>query len=154
MTFTGLLVSVAEWNPCELGGLVLAYFPNVAGDAFPHGLLYETPSYTSIYSIHIRQIVEHCVVSAFDVSREALYAPGRSHAKTALARQVAMYLTHVVFGLTLTEVGELFQRDRTTVAHGCSVVEDLRDNPDMDRVLTIFETALASLMHEKTQENA
>jgi chromosomal replication initiation ATPase DnaA len=65
-----------------------------------------------------------------------------------------MYLAHVVFGLTLTQVGELFQRDRTTVAHGCSAVEDLRDIPDMDRVLTILETALSSLMHGNTQENA
>jgi hypothetical protein len=154
LTTFGLLVSVAEWNFYERGELVLAYFPCVAGDAIPHGLLYETSSYTSIYSIHIRQIVEHCVVSAFGVSREALYAPGRSHAKVALARQVAMYLAHVICGLTLTQVGELFQRDRTTVAHGCGVVEDLRDAPEMDRVLSILETALSSLAHMETQEHA
>lgn len=145
---------MAEWNFCERGELVLAYFPNVAGDASSHGVLYETSSYTSIYSIHIRQIVEHCVVSAFGVSREALCAPGRSYAKIALARQVAMYLAHVVGGLTMTQVGELFQRDRTTVAHGCRVVEDLRDVPEMDRVLTILETTISSLAHMETQGDA
>jgi hypothetical protein len=39
------------------------------------------------------------------------------------ARQVAMYLAHVSFGLTLTQTGALFARDRTTVAYGCGVVE-------------------------------
>jgi chromosomal replication initiation ATPase DnaA len=94
------------------------------------------------------------VVSAFGVSREALHAPGRSQAKIALARQVAMYLAHVVGGLTMTQVGELFQRDRTTVAHGCGVVEDLRDVPVMDRVLTILETTISSLARMETRENA
>ncbi len=33
-----------------------------------------------------------------------------------------------------------FQRDRTTVAHACGVVEDLRDDPRFDRVLELLET--------------
>jgi chromosomal replication initiation ATPase DnaA len=65
-----------------------------------------------------------------------------------------MYLAHVVGGLTMTQVGELFQRDRTTVAHGCGVVEDLRDIPEMDRVLTILETTISSLAHTGTQGDA
>ena len=39
-----------------------------------------------------------------------------------------MYLAHVTCGLSLTEVGEVFARDRTTVAHACGRVEDLRDD--------------------------
>jgi chromosomal replication initiation ATPase DnaA len=54
----------------------------------------------------------------------------------------------------MTQVGELFQRDRTTVAHGCGVVEDLRDVPVMDRVLTILETTISSLARMETRENA
>ena len=34
----------------------------------------------------------------------------------ALARQVAMYVAHVTCGLSLTDVGLIFARDRTTVA--------------------------------------
>jgi chromosomal replication initiation ATPase DnaA len=63
----------------------------------------------------------------------------------ALARQTAMYLAHVAFGLSLTDIGELFSRDRTTVAHACRVVEELRDDPVMDEALAVLETTLISL---------
>lgn len=56
-----------------------------------------------------------------------------------------MYLAHVACGLTMTQTGELFRRDRTTVAHGCGAVEDLRDDPVLDRALTILEAVLLSL---------
>ena len=54
-----------------------------------------------------------------------------------------MYLTHIAGGLSLSEVGRLFARDRTTVAHACALVEDRRDDPDFDRCLAILEFALA-----------
>ena len=50
-----------------------------------------------------------------------------------------MYLAHVACGLTLTEVGHLFARDRTTVAHACSRVEDRREEPLFDRALQLLE---------------
>jgi Bacterial dnaA protein helix-turn-helix len=53
-----------------------------------------------------------------------------------------MYLAHVTFRLSLTEVGRLFDRDRTTVAHACAVVEDLRDDQIIDRALTVLAAAL------------
>jgi chromosomal replication initiation ATPase DnaA len=62
----------------------------------------------------------------FDVEIADLRAPTRAWPQAAFARQVAMYLAHVVCGLSLTAVGTLFQRDRTTVAHACGVVEDRR----------------------------
>jgi chromosomal replication initiation ATPase DnaA len=63
-------------------------------------------------------------------------------ATVALARQTAMYLAHVTFGLSFSEIGHLFERDRTTVAHACQVIEDLRDDPTMDRALAFIEAAL------------
>ncbi len=66
----------------------------------------------------------------------------RAPSQKAYARQVAMYLAHVIFGLTLTQTGRLFARDRTTVAHGCGVVEDRRDDPVFDRALDIAGAAL------------
>jgi chromosomal replication initiation ATPase DnaA len=57
-----------------------------------------------------------------------------------------MYLAHVVCGLSLTKVDTLFARDRTTVAHACSVVEDRRDDPDLDGRLEHLEHAVASLI--------
>lgn len=80
--------------------------------------------------------------SIFRIHSHALRSRDRA-ASVALARQIAMYLAHVAFGLSLSEVGRLFARDRTTVAHGCSVVEALRDDPELDRALTVVERAIA-----------
>jgi hypothetical protein len=77
---------------------------------------------------------------------DELRAPTRGSARTAFARQVAMYLAHVACGVSLTDVGILFARDRTTVAHACGVVEDKRDDPDLDCRLEHLERAVASLI--------
>mgnify|MGYP000936761334 CR=1 FL=1 len=56
----------------------------------------------------------------------------RSRKPVAQARQLAMYLSHVVLGCSLLEIGEAFGRDRTTVSHACAVIEDMRDDPRFD----------------------
>lgn len=90
--------------------------------------------------------IESVVTQVFGVTHADLSIRSRGKAHVALARQVAMYLTHVVCGLTLTEVGQLFGRDRTTVAHACAVVEDRRDDLVFDRALDLLEWALPSLL--------
>lgn len=69
----------------------------------------------------------------------SLTAPTRGNANIARARQVLMYLAHVGCRLTLTEVGKMFQRDRTTVAHACQVVEDCREDLEFDRAVELLE---------------
>lgn len=56
-----------------------------------------------------------------------------------------MYLAHVVFGLTMTQVGCCFERDRTTVRHACALIEDRRDLPAFDLALAALEAGLMSL---------
>lgn len=88
--------------------------------------------------------VEACVALVFGVRHESLRASTRGKARVALARQVAMYLCHTTLGFSLTTVGDLFDRDRTTVGHACRVVEDLRDTSDFDARLSYLEhTVLA-----------
>ena len=53
-------------------------------------------------------------------------------------------------GLSLTETGRLFQRDRTTVAHACGVIEDRRDDPIFDRALDLLEWAVPALTQRST----
>ena len=53
-----------------------------------------------------------------------------------------MYLAHISCGLTLTEVGRVFGRDRTTVAHACGLVEDRREHAPFDRALELLESAM------------
>jgi chromosomal replication initiation ATPase DnaA len=82
----------------------------------------------------------------FGVRPEDLNRLTRGRAHIALARQVAMYLAHVACGMSLTDTGRLFGRDRTTVAHACGVIEDRRDDPVFDRALDLLEWVLPSLV--------
>jgi chromosomal replication initiation ATPase DnaA len=59
----------------------------------------------------------------------------------AMARQVAMYLTYVGFGLTLARTAIVFGRDRSTVGHACRLIEDRRDDPEFDRWIASLEDA-------------
>lgn len=63
----------------------------------------------------------------------------------AFARQVAMYLAHVGFGVSMAAVGKAFGRDRTTVIHACHVIEDRRDDRDFDAFLDHLERAAGAL---------
>ena len=102
----------------------------------------------SRYGTHppVRQAIDPAVAAVFQVDVHDLRARTRRSPRTAFARQVAMYLAHVVCGLSLTEVGTLFARDRSTVAHACGVVEDRRDDPELDGKLDHLEAAVCALM--------
>ena len=82
----------------------------------------------------------HDVLAAcFSVSGRELRAPGRTRADICRVRQIGMYVAHVIAGLSMIEVGYGFQRDRSTVAYACHLVEDLRDDPDFERVILMIE---------------
>ena len=90
------------------------------------------------------QLVVGLVCSAYDLTPAQIYGGTRGRARVAFARQVAMYMAHVWLGLSLSEIGRRFGRDRTTVAHACNLVEDRRDDPIVDATLDVIETAAAS----------
>ena len=75
----------------------------------------------------------------FNVSGRELRRPGRCAMDIARVRQIAMYVTHVTLRLSMIDVGQGFGRDRTTVLHACHVVEDLRDDPEFDRIVSVVE---------------
>lgn len=81
----------------------------------------------------------------FGVPRADLLAKSRSQTEIAFARQVAMYLVHVVFGQSFRDTGDAFGRERTTVAYACSLVEDKRDDAEFDRRLDEMEDSLRRL---------
>lgn len=87
----------------------------------------------------LRHALEDTVAQVFAIERERLSQPTRGEAAVARARQVAMYLAHTSYGLSLTEVGELFGRDRTTVAHACRLVEEHREDLAFDRAMDLLE---------------
>ena len=73
---------------------------------------------------------------------ECLLQPSRGSADAAFARQMAMYLCHVGFGMSLARVALAFGRDRSTVGHACHLVEDRRDEPAFDQLLCALEQAV------------
>ena len=73
---------------------------------------------------------------------QAIQTPART---TAFARQIAMHLAHVGFGISMAEVGKIFGRDRTTVVHACHVIEDRRDEASFDDLLDHLEQAATAL---------
>ena len=87
------------------------------------------------------RFAEALVSAALSISLSELRGRRRGSASTAFARQTAMYLAHVHAGLSLSQVGKNFSRDRTTVAHACARVEDSRDEANFERVLTCLEAA-------------
>ena len=64
---------------------------------------------------------------------------------TVFARQIAMYLSHIGFGVSMADVGKIFDRDRTTVVHACHVIEDRRDEARFDHLLDHLEQAATAL---------
>lgn len=88
----------------------------------------------------------------FGVPSRELRRPGRTALDVARIRQMAMYVAHVVLGLTMTEVGRGFQRDRTTVLHACHLVEDLRDDADFDRLVITLERVASAALRSRAAE--
>lgn len=90
----------------------------------------------------IARMAKEIVCEAYCIPHAELMAPDRRGAALAKARQIAMYLAHVVGQLTLYEVSEHFGRDRSTVSHACINVEDSRDSPVIEMQLAYMERRL------------
>jgi chromosomal replication initiation ATPase DnaA len=73
------------------------------------------------------------------VDADMLMHRSRCVAEVAFARQLAMYLMNVVLQKSMTDVGILFGRDRTTVRHACAVIEDRREDRAFDEGVTRLE---------------
>jgi len=96
-------------------------------------------------------IAQEIVARAFQISIVEIRAPTRRRAPVALARQIAMYLMHVVFGMSLSAVGRHFGRDRTTASHACRQIEDRRDEPNFDMLVDRLEFAVRSISEEQAE---
>jgi chromosomal replication initiation ATPase DnaA len=92
---------------------------------------------------HVETTLTQAIVAhVTGVPMAELTSDSRREARTAFARQLAMYLAHITFGLTLKEVAEAFGRDRSTASYACHHIEDLRDDPGLDLFLTRLENFL------------
>lgn len=88
------------------------------------------------------RLAQHVVAFAFGETENEIAAPTRGSKSAAFARQIAMYLTHIAFSMSLARVAVAFGRDRSTVAHACRIVEDRREETALDDLLDRIEAAL------------
>jgi hypothetical protein len=113
------------------------------------------------YESRFRMIAARTAREAMDLAAHAggvtmdeFVARGRSAARVALARQIAMYLCHVVGQMSLKEIADVFDRDRSTVAHACHAIEDRRDSPIFDEQMEAMTLAMRGrilALYEKLQ---
>ncbi len=89
--------------------------------------------------IELCEAMQDVLAACFSVSGKEIRSQDRCRSEISRIRQIGMYVTHVVVGLTMLEVGRGFQRDRSTVAHACHVIEDMRDDPDSERIIHMVE---------------
>ncbi len=88
------------------------------------------------------------VAEASGVPPLLLLHPSRCDADAAEARQLAMYLMHVILRRSYHEVGRYFGRDRTTVAHACARIEDRRDESWFESFVEGLEGELTAYREE------
>lgn len=90
----------------------------------------------------IRQMLVDTIGMFLRVKPDRLSASRRGTAHTAFARHVAMYLARTRLGLSFTEAGRLFNRDRTTAAHACRRIEESRDDATTDALIEFLDRAV------------
>lgn len=88
------------------------------------------------------ELAANVVSYALGVPAHAIVDDARGCSKTAFARQLAMYLCHVAFELSLSRVAAAFGRDRSTVAHACHAIEDRRDEDQFDLWMSSLEAMM------------
>ncbi len=80
-----------------------------------------------------------------ELKAEDILLPDRGPRDMVRARQVAMYLSHVGLEMSLSRVASAFDRDRSTVAHACHRIEEMRDEADFDAWLDRLEEGLTAI---------
>jgi hypothetical protein len=105
-------------------------------------------SATGLSRSELRNALRTIVATAFSMPAGKLHSRRRGSAAVVLARQSAMYLAHVVFSLSYSEIGRIFNRERTTVRHACRCVEQRREDPATDAIFHELENACAALHHD------
>lgn len=86
-------------------------------------------------------VVEMVALATVTPRSEILDARHKGRAAVQ-ARQMAMYLIHIIFQWPLDRIGAAFGRDRTTASHACRRVEDRRDDRCLDEMLDRLEACL------------
>lgn len=100
---------------------------------------------------HLWRQVETAVSLTLAVPLSELRASTRRSVDVAFARQVTMYIARAALGMRYCAIGRLCGRDHKTVVHACRVVEQRRDDPNIDRMLHVLEALCRDMAGEAPQ---
>ncbi|MGL3606408.1 helix-turn-helix domain-containing protein [Rhizobium sp. G187] len=89
----------------------------------------------------LRQLTQE-LLEAIGIEAEG----GNRRRATSHVRQIAMYVCHTAFALSMEEVAAAFGRERSTVGHACRMVEHRREDPGYDAFVATVER-MASAVH-------
>lgn len=98
--------------------------------------------FTTLIRRRIAMLALDAAARAIGVSVAELNAKSRRRTQAAAARQIAMYLCHVVGKLRISDIAAEFERDRTTAMHACHSIEDRREDPVFDGLMAALEAEL------------
>lgn len=111
----------------------LRFVPRLPGDASSvPDTPDEPPPAPSVEDREHALRVVHVMASLCNSSPEEIMAPTRHSARATLARQLTVYALSINNGWNATRVARVMGRDRTTVEHARTVIEELRDDPAVD----------------------
>jgi len=99
------------------------------------------------------RLVTAAVALEFGVPDIEVYSRTKGNSRSSFARQIAMYLTHIVYEINLSRVARTFNRDRSTASHACRVVEEARDDDLIDEKLSGLEAFLERAPHPAPELN-
>ena len=119
--------------------------------AMYNAMVHSTDPSDEIHDLAVLSLVSQFSGQAHATQADYLTRPSRGSRHLSRARQKMQYLAHVGFGLSFTQIGAAMQRDRTSIAHACQQIEDLRDCPIVDKALFFSEIALQMMMASVTE---
>ncbi|MGC6476549.1 MAG: helix-turn-helix domain-containing protein [Parvibaculales bacterium] len=105
----------------------------------------ENPDVEAIRHLACAQLVVGNIGLAYRVPVLAIMGAKKGRQKVSEARQISQYLCHIIFSQTLSNIGIIFKRDRTSVSHACQRVEFLRDEAAHDLAIDYLELGVKSL---------
>ena len=84
------------------------------------------------------------LAALFTVSGRQLRSPKRDSKDIARVRQIGMYVARVTLCLNVRLIADGFARDKSTVTYACHLIEDLRDDPEFDFIVSGVERVVSA----------